>query len=274
MASKLNDMLTTENVKTVLTVALKVAKAFKNRSDNWTNKTRVSLVTSILAIAGMIGCLAYFIVTHRITPLMLYIAACIPILAFGLTVQGKNLDKIKDEFDEYTDAMNNLLAVLKNACQYTGEEAVEVTAAVLMATQNLSQDELNVMTYSDIKMLPSYAKASRLVISLHNINEAVSALKSEGEDVDEILANLDLSEMEDAGNLFDEDSLYTSITGTANEEEKKEAEAALEEMATTTNTSSSEDQGNGSDTTTTSSTNESGAVEDNTNDYPDDYSYR
>lgn len=221
--AKLSSFLTTDNVKTILSVALKVAERFEESSSKWKNKSLPCLIISIIAVAGMMGCMIYFIVTTRIAPLMIYVAACIPILSFGLASLSKNLDRVQKEFTEYTEAMHNVLTTIKKSADCTADEATAAVAAVLASTTNTPEDELDNLTYAQIKALPQFAKASLLVQSMMNLKEAIQALKEEGNDVDDILASLDLEGYEtDEFYNTESNTVYQNLTGTGEKPTKDE----------------------------------------------------
>lgn len=213
--AKLSSFLTTDNVKTILSVALKVAERFEASSSKWKNKSIPCLIISLIAVAGMLGCVIYFIVTTRISPLMIYVACCIPILSFGLTVLSKNLDRVQKEFTEYTEAMHNVLTTIKGSADCTVDEATAAVAAVLASTANVPEEELDNLTYAQIKALPQFAKASLLAQSMANLKAAIQELKEEGNDVDDILASLDLDGYE-TDEFYDTDgnTVFQNLTGT------------------------------------------------------------
>ena len=212
--AKLSSYVTEDNVKTIISIALKVTESFQKKSASWKNKTVPTMVGAILAVLVMAVCLIYFIVTHHITPLMIYTACTIPILAFALTLFSKNLDSIHKEFREFTDAFKNLMGCLKSSSDLSEDEAVAAVSTTLMATANLTEDQLNEMTFSQIKALPQYEKACQYVASLKNIKSAVAQLKEEGQDVDNILSTLDVDGYA-TDELYEDTSVWSGTTGTS-----------------------------------------------------------
>ena len=218
--AKLSSFLTEDNIKTILSVAVKVAEGFKDRSANWKNKTLPTMIGSIAAIAAMLGFLIYFIVTHRIGPLMIYTACAIPILAFCLTLFSKNLDKIQKEFTEYTEAMKQVFSCIKNSCDLSQDEAVAAIGTVIVATAGIEKDQLSSMAFAEIEALPQYQKACVYAQSIKNFQSAIAALKEEGSDVDELLASLDLDDYQ-TDELYQEkgSNMYENLTGTGDSDE-------------------------------------------------------
>lgn len=223
--------ITTDNVKTIVSVLLPIVKTVKNRSDLWKNKSIPAIIISLVCVAAVLGTMIYFVATHYIGPLMIAIACCIPILSLGFSLQSKNVDNIVHEFDEYQDAMAEFVSILKSAFEMTDDDAVAAISTILVAKTNLTEDELKAMTYEDISKLPQFAKASKLVMALQSIQDALKKLQDEGTDVTEALESTNMiAENIDLSVLYDNPIVYQAVMGTSTQTAKDTATKTIQKV--------------------------------------------
>lgn len=207
--------LSNADIKTILQVALSVAKTFKERSAKWKNKSGPGLIVAIVAVFGLLITAVYFIGTHKITPMLIYVACCIPILSLGLAISTRNIDKIEKEFHEYETAMDKVMDLLTDISNSVeNEDAEAALGAIIMCTYNLDEEALAKLTYQDIIGLPEFQKAANFAVMAITLKDALQQLKEENADVTELLNQLNALDESDLDMEEDMSDLYESITGT------------------------------------------------------------
>lgn len=86
------------------------------KSINWKDQSLRTKIFSAIVILATAAAVLYYIVTGYIAPLMLVLAAMIPLLCIGLNESSRSLTNLQKEFTEYNSAVYELIQVLyKNA---------------------------------------------------------------------------------------------------------------------------------------------------------------
>lgn len=86
------------------------------KSINWKDQSLRTKIFSAVVILATAAAVLYYIVTGYIAPLMLVLAAMIPLLCIGLNESSRSLTNLQKEFTEYNSAVYELIQVLyKNA---------------------------------------------------------------------------------------------------------------------------------------------------------------
>lgn len=213
MLNKIASLLTADNIKAIFTVGVKLTETLKKQTTDWKKKSILSIVISVIAVILMMAFLIYFILTHRIAPLMIYTACMVPILAFGLAQYSRNMVKLANEYEEYRTAIRNLLMKIKEVAGTTEDDATMAMSAIIRTIQQ--QDGLNVddeTTISEIEELPEYPAACKNAILMQAIGMSLQVLKEEGLDVSELLAEFDIESLEYANDLSNSNMLDSSST--------------------------------------------------------------
>ena len=174
-------MLITKNVKQTLT------------NSKWIDKSITTIIFAVVAIAGMVGTLAYYVMTAHIAPLMIYTACAIPVLAFAMAQQGKTIEKLSTEFDEYTTSISAFLTSITGAASTAVDDRTTIAlSAAIVASTTVVADKVDTVPFGELTRLPQYKNAANLANSLVMIQKAIDKMKEEGYDVDEILKTIDL----------------------------------------------------------------------------------
>lgn len=205
MLNKISSLLTSENIETLYKVGLKIAEVLKGSTQNdWKKKSVFSIVISVAAIALFVILLIYFVATHRITPLLIYLVCMTPILAYGLAHYSRSMVALSKEYEEYRAAIRTLLQKIAEVANITESDAVIAVGAVLATIKKsdelLMDDEI---TLAEIKELPDYPAACHYAEMMEAVGMALDALKSEGLDVSNLLEQFEVGELESNAKLYD-----------------------------------------------------------------------
>lgn len=212
-------------------VALAISKEVKNNSSKvWKNRSTPVMIFSIIAVLGMIGTLIYYIMTSSIAPLLIYIACLMPILAFGLTQSTKNLQKVNQEFAEYSTAMGKLLSVLLSNSDEAIDDITCALAAAIAAATTVVPESVDDVTFGDLRKMPEFQSAVALAKHLCCVNDAINNLKKEGIDVESLLSSLDIEDY-DAEEFYDGQELLDTLVGKTQDTETNDSTGKSEEIA-------------------------------------------
>ena len=208
MSRKLSDLITAENIKIMYSVGMQVAELLKENTTDWKKKSTLSIAISSVALVLFGILVIYFIATHRITPLIIYLVCMTPILSFGLARYSKNMVKLSKEYEEYRAAIHILLQKITDLANITERGSVVAIGAGLSATQRDGKSLVDdTATLAEIKKLPEYAPACHYAEMMEAIGVALQALKNEGLDVAVLLAQLEVNDMANDGKILE--SLYS-----------------------------------------------------------------
>lgn len=204
MLNKIASFLTKENIEVLYKVAVKIAETLKGNTTDWKKKSMLSIIISVGAIVLFIALIIYFIVTHRITPLLIYLVCMTPILAFGLAQYSRNMVSLSKEYEEYRTAIYNLLQKITEVANVSESDAVISVGAALSAIEKEDGTLVDdTTTLGEIKGLPDYPAACHYAEMMEAIGMALEALKNEGMDVAELLEQFEVGELEKNDALLD-----------------------------------------------------------------------
>lgn len=210
MLNKISSLLTSDNIEILYKVGLKIAEVLKGSTQNdWKKKSIFSIVISAIAIVLFIGLLIYFIATHHITPLLIYLVCMTPILAYGLGHYSRSMVTLSKEYEEYRSAIRTLMQKIAEVANITETDAVIAVGAVLATIKKT--DELLIddgTTLAEIKELPDYPAACHYAEMMEAVGMALEALKSEGLDVSNLLEQFEVGELESNTKLYE--SIYSN----------------------------------------------------------------
>ena len=113
MSRKLSDLITAENIKIMYSVGMQVAELLKENTTDWKKKSTLSIAISSVALVLFGILVIYFIATHRITPLLIYLVCMTPILSFGLARYSKDMVKLSKEYEEYRARPKDRIGVMQ-----------------------------------------------------------------------------------------------------------------------------------------------------------------
>lgn len=186
------------DINTIMSVLKLIFGKVKERGDLIKDKSiPIMIMCGIIALAT-IGSLIYFILYHFIGPLMIVCAVCIIILAYGLAHSSKNFQNLMKEFEEYDNAVDNLMAELVSAIKTANEDyTANALAIALSAELGKTQEELQAMTYADLVACPKYNTARRVIANLANMRDLVDVMAKEKLDVDKLIAQYDTTDISD-----------------------------------------------------------------------------
>lgn len=186
------------DINTIMSVLKLIFGKVKERGDLIKDKSiPIMIMCAIIALAT-IGSLIYFILYHFIGPLMIVCAVCIIILAYGLAHSSKNFQNLMKEFEEYDNAVDNLMAELVSAIKTANEDyTANALAIALSAELGKTQEELQAMTYADLVACPKYNTARRVIANLANMRDLVDVMAKEKLDVDKLIAQYDTTDISD-----------------------------------------------------------------------------
>lgn len=186
------------DINTIMSVLKLIFGKVKERGDLIKDKSiPIMIMCAIIALAT-IGSLIYFILYHFIGPLMIVCAVCVIILAYGLAHSSKNFQNLMKEFEEYDNAVGNLMAELVSAIKTTNEDyTANALAIALSAELGKTQEELQAMTYADLVACPKYNTARRVIANIANMRDLVDAMAKEKLDVDKLIAQYDTTDISD-----------------------------------------------------------------------------
>lgn len=186
------------DINTIMSVLKLIFGKVKERGDLIKDKSiPIMIMCAIIALAT-IGSLIYFILYHFIGPLMIVCAVCVIILAYGLAHSSKNFQNLMKEFEEYDNAVDNLMAELVSAIKTTNEDyTANALAIALSAELGKTQEELQAMTYADLVACPKYNTARRVIANLANMRDLVDVMAKEKLDVDKLIAQYDTTDISD-----------------------------------------------------------------------------
>lgn len=129
---------------------------------------------------------------------MIVCAVCVIILAYGLAHSSKNFQNLMKEFEEYDNAVDNLMAELVSAIKTANEDyTANALAIALSAELGKTQEELQAMTYADLVACPKYNTARRVIANLANMRDLVDVMAKEKLDVDKLIAQYDTTDISD-----------------------------------------------------------------------------
>lgn len=204
---------TKEQMETLYRIAIMAVKKFKVDSENWQD-TRPAVLVGIGVLAvGLIGTMGYYIVTHHIGPLMIYVALSTIILAFGLNELSRKLQCVVREFTTYNTAMSKMLATLLKAGQYDPSDlVVAMSAAVLTLTNEENPDGV---TFGRMKDDPNYLSALEYAKMLASSAGAIDILTKQGLNVQELIEGISYAYSDEEYDEFMKNASYilTNITG-------------------------------------------------------------
>lgn len=186
------------DINTIMSVLKLIFGKVKERGDLIKDKSiPIMIMCGIIALAT-IGSLIYFILYHFIGPLMIVCAVCVIILAYGLAHSSKNFQNLMKEFEEYDNAVDNLMAELVSAIKTANEDyTANALAIALSAELGKTQEELQAMTYADLVACPKYNTARRVIANLANMRDLVDVMAKEKLDVDKLIAQYDTTDISD-----------------------------------------------------------------------------
>lgn len=186
------------DINTIMSVLKLIFGKVKERGDLIKDKSiPIMIMCAIIALAT-IGSLIYFILYHFIGPLMIVCAVCVIILAYGLAHSSKNFQNLMKEFEEYDNAVDNLMAELVSAIKTANEDyTANALAIALSAELGKTQEELQAMTYADLVACPKYNTARRVIANLANMRDLVDVMAKEKLDVDKLIAQYDTTDISD-----------------------------------------------------------------------------
>lgn len=188
-------MPTDDQMQSMYQLAMLITKNVKQNlvDSKWIGKSITTIIFAVVAIAGMVGTLAYYIMTSHIAPLMIYTACAIPVLAFAMAQQGKTIEKVANEYDEYSTAISAFLTSITGAASTAIDDRTTVAlAAAIVASTTVVADKVDTVTFGELSRLPQYKNAANLANSLVMIQKAIDKMTEEGYDIDEILKTIDL----------------------------------------------------------------------------------
>lgn len=218
MLNKISSLLTSDNIEILYKLGLKIAEVLKSNTQNdWKKKSIFSIIISAIAIALFIVLLIYFVATHRITPLLIYLVCMTPILAYGLGHYSRSMVTLSKEYEEYRTAIRTLLQKVVEVANVTETDAVIAVGAVLATvkkTDGLPIDDET--TLAEIKELPDYPAACHYAEMMEAIGMALEALKNEGLDVSNLLEQFEVGELESNAKLYE--TIYSNNPMKAPEE--------------------------------------------------------
>jgi methyl-accepting chemotaxis protein len=142
MAKSQWTMPTDEQLSSLYKVVLNVAQQFKSKSSSWKKITVPILAFCIVAMGALLATLVYFVLSQRMGPLLIVVAALIPILCFGLAQSSRTIDKLRTEFEEYHEATLKLVELLNGV----GEASEEQVDTLVKAIQSLNKESDDVST--------------------------------------------------------------------------------------------------------------------------------
>lgn len=202
-----------EQMETLYRIAIMVVKKFKVDSENWKDtRPAVLAVIGVMAI-GLVGTMGYYIIAHRIGPLMVYVALATIVLAFGLNELSRKLQSVVKEFTTYHTAMSKMLATLLRAGQYDPSDLViAISAAVLTLTNDETPDDV---TFRRMKDDPSYLSALEFAKMLAGSAGAIDILTKQGLNVQELIGDISYAYSDEEYDEFMANASYilTNITG-------------------------------------------------------------
>ena len=213
---------------TQIQLMFKITKALvekvQEHSSSFKHSSTPAIIAIVAALVILAGCIGWLIVMNQITPLMIYLALLVPIFCLGIAEQSKTISSLNKEFAEYSEAMNNFVKLIGDVTdeRLTDEEkALGIVLAGLINSDTKVSDDL---TYGEIRELPQYKNALAYAISLAGIGASLENAKEEGEDVAEILEEIELPSEQDAKLFENTTALYDAIQNTEEIVEDKEAE--------------------------------------------------
>lgn len=198
MASFKAPNISQNDINTIMSVLKLIFGKVKERGDLIKDKSIPFMIMCAIIALATIGSLIYFILYHFIGPLMIVCAVCVIILAYGLAHSSKNFQNLMKEFEEYDNAVDNLMAELVSAIKTANEDyTANALAIALSAELGKTQEELQAMTYADLVACPKYNTARRVIANLANMRDLVDVMAKEKLDVDKLIAQYDTTDISD-----------------------------------------------------------------------------
>ena len=219
---------TQAQLETIYRIAIMVVQKFKVDSEKW-NDRRPLVIGGILVMAtGLIGTMAYYIVTHLIGPLMIYVAVVTVVLAFGLNELSKKLQQVMAEFTSYHTAISKMLAVLLSAGSFDPSDLELTMAAALLSVQDIDPTitDPDTVTYGMMKQDPDFVRAAEFAKMVIGSAGAIDILRRQGLDVQEMIQDVSFAYTDEEYDAFMADASHL-LTNLAGYRQEKEEEALL-----------------------------------------------
>lgn len=204
--------ITKHEVDQISNVAKVFLKDFSAKGFDFQTMSRPVQIFAILAGMGAFGTIGYYIGTHRIAPLMIYVGCLIPILSFGLASYAKNMEKLQKEYREFADAATNVIALLGATPECGHDHTHQAIASVLYASYQTGMP-LEELTLDYVKEMPEFEEGAALARHMIMVVDVIDRLKQEGMDVDEIFKSLDAQWDEDYDALYEKEFYPPELLG-------------------------------------------------------------
>lgn len=188
--------ISSSQVQEIAKIAVQLAAKTRTEASKWNAVGPVLRILMAFLAIGALGTGGWFIYSHKIGPLMLYVAAMIPILCFGIAVMSKNFQRVNNEFEEYRVAMNEFMTTFMSLHTGNVDKETEALAAAMLV--NIKDTSVYTKSISDMAGTEAYQKALQMVTVMETVHDAAEMAVKEFGDIKDLLAALDMEDYTDA----------------------------------------------------------------------------